>query len=150
VSGLFLPKVTQRLGVYVELPTEAEWEFACRAGTQAPYWFGQDISEKLANFDGSVGKTVPVKDRPANVWGLYQMHGNVWEWCAGSRRQYSSLAVQDPPDGQDQHWRVLRGGAWDFPAGLARSAYRRQYVRVYRRRLSDGFRFALRSIKPSR
>lgn len=149
VTGLFLPKVAQRLGVKVELPTEAEWEFACRAGTQTPYWFGQGISENQVNFDGKVGKTVLVKDRPANGWGLYQMHGNVWEWCAGSRRQYSAQAVENPPDGQDQNVCALRGGSWNDPAGDARSAYRYDYHRVNRSR-GYGFRFSLRFIKPSR
>ncbi|WP_338416660.1 SUMF1/EgtB/PvdO family nonheme iron enzyme [uncultured Sphaerotilus sp.] len=151
VTGLFLPKVAQRLGVKVELPTEAEWEFACRAGTQTPYWFGQGISEKQAHFDQPFdsGRTVPVKARPANGWGLYQMHGNVWEWCAGSNRKYSAQAVENPPDGQDQNSRALRGGSWFDPAGRARSAYRFFNHRGLRRQ-SIGFRFSLRSIKPSR
>jgi formylglycine-generating enzyme required for sulfatase activity len=149
VTGLFLPKVAQRLGVNVELPTEAEWEFACRAGTQTPYWFGQGISENQVNFGGEVGKTVPVKGQPANGWGLYQMHGNVWEWCEGSLREYKAGAVENPSDGQDKEWRVLRGGAWLDPAREARSAFRDQGKRVYRFQ-NFGFRFTLRSIKPSR
>ena len=149
VTGLFLPKVAQRLGVKLELPTEAEWEFACRAGTQTPYWFGQGIAENQVNFGGKVGKTVQVKGRPANGWGLYQMHGNVWEWCAGSRRQYSAQAVENPPDDQDQNFGALRGGSWIGGAGRARSAYRYDYHRVLRSQLF-GFRFSLRSIKPVR
>ncbi|WP_338416663.1 SUMF1/EgtB/PvdO family nonheme iron enzyme [uncultured Sphaerotilus sp.] len=147
VTGLFLPKLTQRLGVSAELSTEAQWEYACRAGGQTPYWFGDSVTPAQVNFDGTVGRTVPVKERPANGWGLYQMHGNVWEWCAGSNRQYSAAALENPPDGQDQNSRALRGGSWHVPARDTRSADRRVHPRVSSSR-RYGFRFSLRSIKP--
>ena len=92
-----------------KLPTEAEWEYACRAGTTTPYWFGDEITDKQANFARKVGKTVYVRSFPCNGWGLYQMHGNVWEWC------------------EDEIWgtaRVVRGGGWDGVAGNCRSACR--------------------------
>lgn len=149
VTCLFLPKVTQRLGVKAELPTEAQWEFACRAGRQTPYWFGDAVTDDQVNVERAVGQTVGVKDRPANGWGLYQMHGNVWEWCEGTRRTYEAKAVEDPPDGQDNWDRALRGGSWSPPAREARSAFRREIPRDYRRRVF-GFRFALRPIEPSR
>lgn len=149
VTGLFLPKVTQRLGVQAELPTEAQWEFACRAGRQTPYWFGAEVTEDQVNFGGTVGQTVPVKDRPANGWGLYQMHGNVEEWCEGSGRIYGATAVENPPGGQDSRFRALRGGSWDGRAWWVRSAYRDSGGRtIYDHTI--GFRFALRSIKPAR
>lgn len=146
----FLTKLNSFLpsGCEAALPTEAQWEFACRAGTQTPYWFGQGISENQVNFGGKVGKTVPVKGLPANGWGLYQMHGNVWEWCAGSRRQYSAQAVENPPDGQDKDFRALRGGSWFIEAWNARSASRFDNHRDSRFQFI-GFRLSLRSIKPS-
>lgn len=149
VTGLFLPKVTQVLGVQAALPTEAEWEYACRAGTQTPYWFGQTLTAQQANFAWSGrDKTVEVEALPANGWGLYQMHGNVWEWCAGSQRRYDSQAVTDPPDGQDQNSRALRGGSWNFSPGLARAAYRNRNHRDIGYNAPCGFRFALRSTSP--
>jgi len=147
VTGLFLPKVAKLLGVKAELPTEAEWEFACRAGTQTQYWFGHNIAKTQANFANNVGKTVPVADRPANGWGLYQMHGNVWEWCAGSTRKHSAESMETLPDIKVQSFHVLRGGSWFGEARYARSAYRRDLVSGLRDQFS-GFRFSLRSIKP--
>jgi formylglycine-generating enzyme required for sulfatase activity len=149
VTGLFLSKLTQRLGVSAELPTEAEWEYACRAGAQTPYWFGQNISARQVNFGRKVGQTVPVKDRPANGWGLYQMHGNVLEWCAGSTRQYSAQVVENPLDGEGRSDRALRGGSWALPDECARSAYRDDSHRGLGDQI-NGFRFSLRSIKPIR
>ena len=86
----------------LELPSEAQWEYACRAGTQTPFWFGDTITTDQANYNGNYPygdepkgenrrKTVAVKALPANGWGLYQMHGNVWEWCAD---RYGSYAAE--------------------------------------------------------
>jgi sulfatase modifying factor 1 len=117
------------------LPTEAEWEYACRASTDTPFWFGDQITTEQANYDGNYPyaggakgvyreQTVDVKDLPANGWGLYQMHGNVWEWCADWYGEYPQGPVTDPagPDGGGD--RVLRGGSWFNVAGNLRSAYR--------------------------
>ena len=132
------------------LPMEAQWEYACRAGTKTPYWFGEAISAEQAHFDQPwySGQTVPVKARPANGWGLYQMHGNVWEWCEGRKREYSADPVETPPDGQDKNSRALRGGSWLYEAWVARSASRNGRHSVSRDQYF-GFRFSLRSIKPS-
>ena len=147
----FLQRLQKLLpaGCDAVLPTEAQWEYACRAGTQTPYWFGDTLSADQAHVGQSLGngKTVPVKARPANGWGLYQMHGNVWEWCEGSRRKYGAKSEEDPPDGQDSGVRPLRGGSWLNPAGWARSACRLGNLRASRSGFY-GFRFALRSIKP--
>lgn len=130
------------------LPTEAEWEYACRAGTTTPFHFGANISTAQVNYDGTRpyangekgedrGRTVPVKALPANVWGLYQMHGNVWEWCDDELQdQYAAGDALDPglpallvraPDGVGRAGRVIRGGAWHGGAWVARSACRGRY-----------------------
>lgn len=161
VVASFLPKLLLRLGVSatVSLPTEAEWEYACRAGTETAYHFGEQSHSDQVNYDGNHPppggrkgeyreRTVPVKALPANAWGLYQMHGNVWEWCADARRSYTAEPVQDPDGGQDGVDRVLRGGSWGSEARDARSACRYHFGREIRFQLI-GFRFALRSIEPS-
>lgn len=147
ITDKFLLAAQQQVpDLTVTLPTEAQWEYACRAGRESAYWFGDTITKEQANFNAKA--TVPVKARPANGWGLYQMHGNVWEWCEGSRRKYEEAPVENPPDGQDKGSSALRGGSWYFAAGGARSARRIDDLRDFRSR-SGGFRFSLRSIKPS-
>ena len=98
------------------LPTEAEWEYACRAGTTTPYNTGYSLSS--ANFNKINNKTMPVGSYPSNTWGLHDMHGNVWEWCSdfyGGTTEYASN-------------RVYRGGGWNSGAGNCRSAYRDHYA----------------------
>lgn len=100
------------------LPSEAEWEYACRAETTTLFNLGDKLSKKQANFDRGIkkGKTKEVGSYPANAWGLYDMHGNVAEWCADGMRRYSRHAVTDPlgPTGPKVK-RVIRGGSWyDF------------------------------------
>jgi formylglycine-generating enzyme required for sulfatase activity len=159
VTQKFLPALNRQLtGVAAVLPTEAQWEYACRAGTETAYHFGEQIHSDQVNYDGNHPppggrqgeyreRTVPVKALPANGWGLYQMHGNVLEWCADARRGYTAEPVEDPDGGQDGVGRVLRGGAWYFGARFARSAIRFEDPRDYRD-VDFGFRFALRSIEP--
>ena len=147
-------------GVRADLPTEAEWEYACRAGTETPFSFGATITPEQVNYDGNFPyaggeeglyreTTVTVKTFPANRWGLYEMHGNVWEWCADGQRDYTPDPVEDPIGslaGDDQP-RVVRGGSWSHNARGARSAYRSQYEPGYVYSLK-GFRLCLRSIEP--
>jgi formylglycine-generating enzyme required for sulfatase activity len=144
----------------VFLPTEAQWEYACRAGTKTAYHFGETITTDQVNFDGNhpppggqAGvyrqKTLPVKALLANSWGLYQMHGNVWEWCSDARRSYAEESVADPDGGQGGSVRALRGGSWLLGAGWSRGASRHGYHRVTRSG-RFGFRFALRSVEPGR
>jgi formylglycine-generating enzyme required for sulfatase activity len=148
------------LGVKVVLPTEAEWEYACRAGTKTAFSFGEAITPKQANYDGRQafeggatgeyrGKTVPVKTSAfaANPWGLYQMHGNVWEWCADGQRTYDGELQTNPRGPAGYSPRVLRGGSWDFDPRWLRSAYRDDDVRDWGS-LNAGFRFSLRSTSP--
>ena len=147
IAAKFLPAVQQEVSdLTVALPTEAQWEYACRAGRGSAYWFGEKITKEQANFEALA--TVLVKARPANDWGLYQMHGNVWEWCQGSLRKYEDALVEDPPDGKDQNSCALRGGSWNSEAGSGRSAYRIDLRRDARNQVL-GFRFSLRPIKPS-
>ncbi len=130
------------------LPSEAQWEYASRAGTQSAYWWGDDADSAKANWDGEQRGTTAVKRYEPNAWGLYDMHGNVWEWCAGGRRKYTQAAAVDPPDdASEEALRVLRGGSWDYPPGLARSACRYAGLRDSRLYLA-GFRLALRSTSP--
>jgi formylglycine-generating enzyme required for sulfatase activity len=119
------------------LPSEAEWEYACRAGTKTPFSFGDTIAVEQVNYDGSYpygqGKkgeyrkrTVPVASLPANPWGLFEMHGNVWEWCEDT---YQDTYEKAPTDGsawvmKGDRFRVLRGGSWDDRARWCRSACR--------------------------
>jgi formylglycine-generating enzyme required for sulfatase activity len=146
-------------GTKADLPTEAEWEYACRAGTRTPYSFGEQIAPELVNYNGlpdagaSRGeyrhRTVDVKALPANAWGLYQMHGNVWEWCADGLRKYTAEEAVDPrgPEVPGAH-RVRRGGSWSSFAGWCRSAYRYSSPPWAGGWIVDGlgFRFSLRSM----
>jgi formylglycine-generating enzyme required for sulfatase activity len=160
VTDQFLMKLNRLTGdTRAVLPTEAQWEYACRAGTETAYHFGETIDTDQVNFNGDHPppggrkgeyreRTLPVKALPANGWGLYQMHGNVFEWCADARRTYSAEPVENPDGGQGGVLRVLRGGAWGSVARLARSASRDGFHRGHRH-VDFGFRFALRSIEPS-
>jgi len=106
------------------LPTEAEWEFACRAGTQTPFNSGTSASEVGWYAGNSRGRTHPVGQKQPNAWGLYDMHGNVLEWCWDWYGAYPSESQTNP---QGPNWgvgRVYRGGSWRFEANQTRSAFR--------------------------
>ncbi len=121
------------------LPTEAEWEHACRAGTETPFSFGVNITQRKVNYDGK--KTVPVKSLPPNPWGLYEMHGNVWEWCADAWQEHlGEQAVTDPHHTEDSRC-VVRGGSWFLEGESARSTCRGSDFLDSRDRII-GFRFA--------
>jgi formylglycine-generating enzyme required for sulfatase activity len=120
------------------LPTEAEWEYACRAGTTTAFYTGDCISTKQANYNGRRPlKKCPkgnYRQRPAvigafppNPWGLYLMHGNVWEWCQDWYGDYPSRRVTDPRGPSSGETRMLRGGSWFSPAKDLRSACRGRY-----------------------
>ncbi|MFA7242950.1 MAG: formylglycine-generating enzyme family protein [Sulfuricellaceae bacterium] len=122
-------------GLELVLPTEAQWEYACRAGAETPFWFGDNMTPEQVNYDGNYpyrggGKglyreqTVDVKALPANGWGLYQMHGNVWEWCADWLGPYAPGVATDPQGPPSGRARVLRGGSWFGSGGSCRSAER--------------------------
>ena len=137
----------------LRLPTEAEWEYACRAGTPGPFSFGDDITPEQANYDGDSPyrrgpkglnrqETVEVASLPPNPWGLYEMHGNVWEWCQDWFAGYPDGLVTNPMGPASGVGRVLRGGGWFFVARDLRSAYR-DHNDPGNRNLDCGFRLAL-------
>lgn len=122
-------------GMNARLPTEAQWEYACRAGTTTPFSFGQNISTDQVNYDGSKPyadaprslfrrRTVPVKTLPQNPWGLYEIHGNVWEWCQDIYGDYPREPTTNPVGAKSGSGRVIRGGSWARGARGARSANR--------------------------
>lgn len=107
------------------LPTEAEWEYACRAGSKTLYSFGNSISTRNANYKASgISKTLKVGKYPPNSWGLYDMHGNVAEWVLDGQRDYTKGQKVDPIGPDSKLMKLRRGGAWNLNANNLRSAYR--------------------------
>jgi len=141
-----LPEEKQAGRVY-RLPTEAEWEYACRAGSKTNFSFGES-SKSLGDYawfiENSNGQTHPVGEKKANAWGLYDMHGNVWEWCSDWFGDYPKGAVSDPVGPREGSRRVDRGGSWLSEAAFCRSAYRSRLIPSYRDYIL-GFRLALSS-----
>jgi sulfatase modifying factor 1 len=111
-------------GYVCSLPTEAQWEYACRAGTTTATSFGDLITAAQANFDGSIGATSVVGSYPANPWGFHDMHGNVWEWCSDWYGAYPSGIVTDPTGAPSSNNISLRGGSWSGDGQSIRSANR--------------------------
>ena len=141
----FLEKLNAKIGVQggkFALPTEAQWEYACRAGSTTRYCFGDGESAlgEYAWYNGNSGNTThPVGEKKPNAWGLYDMQGNVWEWCADWCGAYGTEAVADPTGPVGGSFRVVRGGGWGGPAGDCRSAYR-DWIRPGYRALGLGLR----------
>jgi len=128
------------------LPTEAQWEYACRAGTTTAYSFGDTITPKQANYEGNVGKTTPVGTYPANAWGFHDMHGNVWERCLDWYGDYPDGSASDPVGPSVGSNRVCRGGCWYFHGRNLRSASRSRYT-PDSRSFNLGFRLSLQTAK---
>lgn len=137
----FCQKLSQESGKDYRLPSEAEWEYACRAGTTTPFYFGETITPELANYNGTITygsgpegefreQTTDVGNFPPNAFGLYDMHGNVWEWCQDNWHDNYEGA---PTDGrawtnENDDFRIIRGGSWyDYPR-RCRSAPRYRYA----------------------
>ncbi len=139
----FCQRLSQHTGQEYRLPSEAEWEYACRAGTKTPFYFGETITTDLVNYNGNytyanepTGKhreqITPVGQFPPNGFGLYDMHGNVWEWCADNWYDNYQGAPNDGSawinDGNDNR-SPLRGGSWYLNPSLCRSAFRHDLIR---------------------
>ncbi|MEB3302618.1 MAG: formylglycine-generating enzyme family protein, partial [Cyanobacteriota bacterium] len=109
----FCSRLRQRTGRHYTLPSEAQWEYACRAGTSTPFAFGETITPELANYKGVREQTTPVGMFPANSWGLQDMHGNVWEWCLDHWHESYEGAPEDGSAwlSQEGGSRLLRGGS---------------------------------------
>ena len=135
----------QEGGNKYRLPTEAEWEYACRAGSKTRFCFG-DSDSRLGDYDwyrsNSSSKTHSVARKKPNAWGLYDMHGNVCEWCEDWKGDYPSGHVTDPEGPSDGSYWVFRGGCWSSGAGGCRSADRGDYFLPSFRRSYLGFRLA--------
>jgi formylglycine-generating enzyme required for sulfatase activity len=144
------------VGRTYRLPTEAEWEYACRAGKAGTaFGHGPTFAPEHGNFDTihpygdgaggePVGRTTPVSQYPANAWGLYDMHGNVWEWCADwySESYYRQSPTRDPGGPRAGRFRVLRGGSWRNQGAACRAAYRNALA-PHMRDSATGFRVVL-------
>ena len=150
---LFCQKLSQRKGKSYRLPSEAEWEYACRAGTKTPFSFGDNITPDLVNYNGNYPyksapkgeyreQTTDVETFTPNSFGLYDMHGNVWEWCEDD---WHKNYINAPTDGSawnsqsDSRYKLLRGGSWGYFARNCRAAHRYRYSRD-NRDFNYGFR----------
>ena len=142
----FITKLNAKTNGSYRLPTDAEWEYACRAGTTTEYSFGDKITPKDGNYDGSkIGKPVEVGSYKPNAFGLHDMHGNVWEWCNDWHTNYPAGAgsLTDPKGPATGKDRVLRGGSFSDHESNARSSYRSTHRSPKTRYNSDGFRLAI-------
>jgi formylglycine-generating enzyme required for sulfatase activity len=155
----FIRKLNAMTGDLYMLPTEAQWEYAARAGSQTPYFWGSQIDCTRAMFannpmkyDACVaghrssgirpGGPESVKRYPPNAWGLYDMHGNVWEWCEDLFGRYGAVSVIDPCETESGKDRVRRGGSWFGPGYSCRSA-NRAYGHPMSRLQNTGFRLVM-------
>jgi formylglycine-generating enzyme required for sulfatase activity len=148
----FCEKLRQKTGREYRLPSEAEWEYACRAGTTTPFHFGETITTDLANYNGNytyasepkrkyLQETTDVGSFPPNAFGLYDMHGNVWEWCQDDWHDNYSNAPKDGSvwTSQSGITKLLRGGSWTYTPANCRSASR-YHSNLGSYNLSFGFR----------
>jgi len=150
----FCASISKRTGRKVGLPMEAQWEYACRAGTTTPFNTGSVLARDMANYglwwtypsnragDSREDGPLPVGSFKPNAWGLYDMHGSVWQWCSDLYGDYEKGPATDPTGATTVGLRVLRGGSWISDPWYCRSAYRGRGVPGYRRG-GYGFRVAV-------
>ena len=170
----FCARLSNKTEKPYRLPSEAKWEYACRAGTTTPFHFGETITTDLANYRGTDWtyeqrvykgnydqgpkgiyreQTTNVENFPPNAFGLYDMHGNIWEWCRDTWHENYDSA---PTGGSgwlvggdiDNDYRLLRGGSWYYVPGSCRSALRGRYARAYRN-YNVGFRVVVAVVRTS-
>jgi formylglycine-generating enzyme required for sulfatase activity len=159
----FCDWLSKKEGKAYELSTEAEWEYACRAGTKTRFWCGDadaslkgnanlaDASFREKNpgatwavaWNDGFAFAAPVGNFKPNPWGLYDMHGNVYQWCADGYGPYQEGTIKDPKGQETANTRVLRGGAWDCTPRYCRSALRHGYPPTHRH-ANSGFRVCCR------
>jgi formylglycine-generating enzyme required for sulfatase activity len=138
----FCKKLEGKVRQTVRLPTEAEWEYACRAGTATMFSFGDDeaaLDDYGWHLGNAGGTTHPVATKKPNAWGLYDMHGNVWQWCSDLHGDYPSTPQTDPQGARDGPYRIVRGGGCLYRPVQCRSGNRAFYAGVDREILC-GFR----------
>ncbi|NQT15012.1 MAG: formylglycine-generating enzyme family protein [Planctomycetes bacterium] len=127
----FCERLSKKEGKTYQLPTEAQWEYACRSGSETKWCFG-DSESQLKNYawylDNSRSTTHRVGQKKPNAWGLYDMHGNVFEWCRDWHDYYEGSPSTDPTGPSSGSLRVIRGGCWNFNAVYCRSAIRGAYL----------------------
>ncbi len=114
-------------GYEYRLPSEAEWEYACRAGSTNQFSFGDstaDTAQYAWTMENSDGTTHPIGQKRPNAWGLYDMHGNVWEWCSDWFAPYPAMALTNPAGAASSKFKVFRGGGWNQTAEFARASNR--------------------------
>jgi formylglycine-generating enzyme required for sulfatase activity len=153
----FCQLLSQKTGKNYRLPSEAQWEYACRAGSTTPFYFGESITPELVNYDGNYPygdapkglyrqQTTDVGSFPPNAFGLYDMHGNVWEWCLDDWvNNYNNAPTDGSVVTSKSELKLLRGGSWLDYAGDCRSADRSRASRV-----SRNFNFGFRVVFSSR
>jgi formylglycine-generating enzyme required for sulfatase activity len=138
----FIKKLNAKTSGGYRLPTEAEWEYACRAGTSTVYSVGASLKESDANYgDGDAGSIKSVGGYKPNAFGLYDMHGNVWEWCEDWKADYPAGTVTDPKGPATGEKRVLRSGSFYYNDSAARSSNRGDSAQSYKNG-NNGFRLA--------
>jgi formylglycine-generating enzyme required for sulfatase activity len=148
----FCDELSQTTGKKYRLLSEAEWEYACRAGTTTPFHFGETITPELVNYNGHYRQeTTDVGSFPPNAFGLYDMHGNVWEWCSDRRHKNYRGAPRDGSSWETgtDNYRVLRGGSYSTKAVCCRCVFRSSLGVPDRSWWSWGFRVAVASVSSS-
>ena len=149
----FVSRLSESSGERFRLPTEAEWEYACRAGGTTPFHTGENLTSDQANYDARGpypgfpagefrGRPSPVGSFPPNAWGLHDMHGNVWEWTDDWHCPYPPGPATDPRGRCSTELRVIRGGSWAFDANSARCA-----LRYTHRPQDSGFSIGFRVVR---
>ena len=128
----FCDKLSELSGCGITLPTEAEWEYACRAGSAGPFAGSGGLSEMGWFFENSESRAHEVKTKEPNAWGLYDMHGNVYEWCLDRYGDLDAAEAADPYAGEGGLTNVYRGGSWDSGERFCRSAFRMKYPAAHR------------------